>query len=252
MTSILRQLALAFLLATIGATARAADYDSAIAQARDNVQKSQYTPALAAARRARAMNPKDFRSYYYEAMSLLGLNRRAEAQQAVQAARERAPASAKAALDKLADMVTDNPPQVAKEVAPASGAVFVSCTYVTTRDGESGRENTQVFRLERGNFREWTGSEWSANQCIFSNYITDSKSEGISHKCEMDETRFLLASTYTFKETLRITENWSTSRMTGNYSGGQVMRGEVITSEKFASGACRAVPDPSAGQVQKF
>jgi hypothetical protein len=252
-------LVLTWLMASTWAIAQPADYNESIAKARESIQKSQFTPALEAALQARKLNPKDFRSYYYEAMALLGQGKRDAALVAVQAAQERAPASAKPSLDKLAQMAADTGPEPAKETKPASSAVFVSCTYVETdlKDPPEVKERTSVYRLERGNFQTWKADdgEWDLNQCIFANTVVNAKVySDIEHKCEVDEQRFKWSSEDLDDKGWKDSRSWSISRMSGKYNASRIYV-KIKDGTRFgttATGSCRPVKDPSADLKPKF
>ena len=190
-------------------------------------------------------------------MALLGQGKKVEAAQAVQAAQQRAPASAKASLDKLALLATDGAAEQSKDAAPPPGVVFVRCTYVQTQlSDKSEVERAYTWRLERGNFQRWSEvhSEWSTNMCVAANMWEGSNLQeftDLTHKCEVTDDRFQLASAHNTGPA-RISVTWSINRMTGRYQGEWAYKNGSYVSGDSSAGSCRPVKDPAPDQTRKF
>ena len=278
MTHLFQTLAQAFVLTCLMASswvaAQPADYNASIAEARDGVQNSQFAPALEAALLARKLNPKDYRSYYYEAMALLGLGNKAEARAAVKAAQELAPASAKDSLQKLAQMAAE-PAAASSEPAQTSKAVIVSCTFsgrgfayhATKEEVKDFAETTEILRLEDRNFQIWSTKEnrWLSYEICSrrESETRTSRHQGVTLtttqepvECRATADRFYSKSVRKYKwdppYAHSIREETSTliiNRLTGAYSLEKqsfwLLEGSRPWRDEY-SGVCRPAKDPSA------
>ncbi|TDM04896.1 MAG: hypothetical protein C4K60_20895 [Ideonella sp. MAG2] len=255
---------------------QANDFDASIAKARENVQSGNYAKALDEVRRARTLNSRDYRSYYYEAMAQLGLGQKTEARAAVQAAQERAPASAKEALQKLAQLTTDAGPST-PAVAPPSTAIIVSCTfsgkqkkyYRNEEEEKEMPEKTQIFRIENGKFEYWNSDRnYWGNMAACSRSQTETQTEKLSDgrtkttsrypvKCNLtadlfsseSNSEFSFSSIGSSRDITRSLDRYTINRLTGAYTA------ETITSwtegrdwTETYRGFCRAAKDPSITQ----
>ena len=277
MKPILISCTLAALMALNAGPVWANDFDKAIAQAREGVEKSSFAQALEAARRARALNPGDFRSYYYEAMAQLGVGNKAEARAAVKAAQERAPASAKDALQKLALMAAEQP-FASPEVTQQPKAVIVSCTYSGNKKSfhSSGQEEvaaipeeTKIFRLEDKSFQYWNSqfNTWSGitacSRISESVTTSDRRRDGRTitntewpGECRAAPDRFYAKTINDYgqdrpdviADITKIIRSLSINRLTGVYLAEEYTYwsdSRLPWKEEY-SGVCRPAKDPSA------
>jgi hypothetical protein len=102
------------------ADAGAADYDGLIAQARIQLEGARIVDALAASTEATRLNPADFRGHYYSAMALMSLGRFDDSEAAAAQALALAPASGRAAVEKLRDAVKARKDEAAAEQAASA------------------------------------------------------------------------------------------------------------------------------------
>ena len=84
----------------------AANYNSLVTKAREQLQDDRFIEALATARDAVRANAKDYKGHYYVAMACMGMGQFDDAIAAVNRARELAPQNAKPAVEKLAGAIT--------------------------------------------------------------------------------------------------------------------------------------------------
>lgn len=85
--------------------ALAADYNSLVKQAHQQLQDERFIEGLATARDAVRANAKDYKGHYYVAMASMGMGRFDDAEAAVNRALELAPQNARPAVEKLAGAI---------------------------------------------------------------------------------------------------------------------------------------------------
>jgi formylglycine-generating enzyme required for sulfatase activity/tetratricopeptide (TPR) repeat protein len=84
------------------------DYGTLISQAREQLQNERFVEALASAKDAVRLNPEDFRGHYYLATAYMTLGRFEDAATAAARAKQLAPESSAAAVEKLIQTIATN------------------------------------------------------------------------------------------------------------------------------------------------
>ncbi len=223
----------------------AAPADATVQKARDELQLQHYEQARAAAEQATKADPKDYRGHYYLAMAEVALGHAEAARAAVSKARQLAPDSAKAAVEKLAGMTKANEGSGSN----ASGKeTFIKCALqnVLKENAETGFE---IIKISETEISWWLKTEYRWVSYCKSSQAGEKRTCSMGEKIirsERDQRNTTSASAMLFRDAITI------DRTTGIYdsAGTVVMDYGNGESKEFMPlhyrGQCEVTSDPAA------